>query len=161
MTEAKAARRAAREHPLTVELGGETFTFEPELPLDIILAYDTLVIGSERELEVWTVAHLLTETVCDTSCADGSKPLVERACAAEQAMRARLRKVRVGGRKLTEVDLTDFYTKVLAGYAVSEGESGTSAVSPATVGELSSGTPSGQGSTSTPSGDQAVAASGA
>lgn len=152
----RAARREARTEPVVIELGSESFICEPEMPLDIVLAFDVLQVVSDREVKVWTVAHLLTDCPCDTSCADSQQPYPDRACSAEKALRDRLRKIRVDGQRLSRDAYDEFYDQILALYAVSEGESETSAGSPASAGERSSGTPSGQVLTLSSSGDGAV-----
>lgn len=157
--EARAARAAARAEPIRHTLGDAEFVFAPELPLDVVLAYDTLGVQTASEIQAWTVAHLLEPAECDTECADDGLSFSEgRDCPAEKALRKRLRKVRVGRRRLTQTDLEEFHAAVLDSYAVTQGESDSSADSPAGAGESSSGTVSEQGSTPAPSGDPAAAA---
>lgn len=156
--EVRAARRVARAEPVTVSLGSESLTFVPELPVDVVFAYDTLSADTRSEVQVWTVAHLLVDSPCDTSCAEEGLPFRERRCPAEKELRRRIRGARVDGRRLTQVDIENFHTEVLGHYAVDEGESPSSAELPAQAGERSSGTPSEPGSISTGSGDQATEA---
>lgn len=159
MTEAQAAVRAARGETFTESLGDLALTFLPELPVDVVLAYDDLKIESVTELEAWTVAHLLSEPLCDTSCADSALTKSSgRVCPAEQSLRQQLRKARVDGRRPTQADLTDFHTRVLGRYEVTQGESEPSADLPAATGAPSTETASTPASTSQPSSDQGAAA---
>jgi hypothetical protein len=159
VTEAAAAVKAAREEPFEHALGDRSFQFLPELPVDLILAYDDLKVGSTAELEAWTVAHLLNDNLCDTSCVDGTLTRSRgRECPAEDFMRKQIRKARIGRKRLSAGDLSEFYGRVIDGYGMSEGESGSSAESSAAAGEPSNETAPEQGSTSEQSSDAEVGA---
>ena len=134
---AKAARRAARKSPVVLTLGTETFTFASEMPLDVVLGLTQLNAITATEARAWAVAHLVLDCACDTACADDGLMAGTRECDAETAMRLRLRKVRVGLRRLSRDAFDDFYGEVMDAYAVTPGESDSSADSSPTAGEQS------------------------
>jgi hypothetical protein len=158
---AHAARASARQTPITLQLGAEAFTFAPEIPLDIALALGTVGIVSDIEGQVWLEAHLQVDAECDTECADDGLPLLARDCPTELAYRRRLKKARdADGRKIAEQAFQRFHDEFLSAYKVAEGESGTSAGSPATAGVDSNATASERATTSTDSGGQVTVVSG-
>lgn len=145
---ARAARRSARSEPVVVSLGAEEFRFLPEMPLDVVLALDTLDSVSAAEARAWVEAHILVDAKCDTSCADDGLPLLARACDDELEFRRRLKKARHSdGSRVSGDEFHAFHEAILKAYAVTEGESQSSGGSPATPGESSSGTASGSTST--------------
>lgn len=155
--EMDAARRAARRSPVVLSLGSTEFRFEPEMPLDVVMGLDTLNFESHLEGRVWVEAHTLLATPCDTSCADDGLPLMARACEAELAHRKALKAARhADGTRVSADALHAFHDALLDAYAVTEGESGPSADSPATAGAGSSGTASESASTSPAAGAPAA-----
>lgn len=134
---ARAARVAARREPIDYLLGEDTFTFRPEMPLDVLFGVERVYASSLRGLRMWMLAHLLVDSPCDTECADAEEPTV---CDAQRAFRDRLRKIRVDGASLAEADLDEMWDRVREALDVTEGESSSSAGSSETAGDTSSET---------------------
>lgn len=142
--QARAARAAARREPIEYAIGDTVLAFKAEMPLDILFGVERAYATSLRGLRQWMLAHLATDSECDTSCVDGDSPKV---CASVTALSDRLRKIRVDGEPLDEADLDDMWTAVRDAQGVTEGESSSSAESSETAGDTSSETSSDTAST--------------
>ena len=115
----RAARLAAREEPIEYHLGGQVFTFPPEVPLDYLGADEHEKPQHPVEYMVASLARLSVD-----------EDFTDRLAAVRHP----------DGTKVSLPDIDEMYTAVFNAYAVDPGESSASDDSSETAGATSPGT---------------------